>query len=172
MKFPATVLCGCSNINTLIIAWGSTSNANICGRFRCRKKVEKHGPSSWLFDFVTTSVLIHPWNAPFVHFPEMRGCTYSHWFIADYFHSFLAPKGTWFSRCKPTVNVFVISVKDVPTRNGATRLRWKWVDIKMCYAHERVVCFFLRNCAKLNTLFNRPELNKKTVLLQIPSYSH
>jgi len=42
----------------------------------------------------------------------------------------------------------------------------------MCYAHKGVVCFFLRNCAKPNTLFNRPELNKKTVSLHIPSYSH
>jgi len=42
-KFATTVLCRCSNIDTWIIAWGSMSNANICGSFRCSwTKVEKH----------------------------------------------------------------------------------------------------------------------------------
>jgi len=41
-KFATTVLCGCSNTDTWIIAQGSMSNANIYGRFRCSKMVEKH----------------------------------------------------------------------------------------------------------------------------------
>jgi len=41
-KFATTVLCGCNNIETWIIALGSMSNANIYGRFRCNKMVEKH----------------------------------------------------------------------------------------------------------------------------------
>jgi len=41
-KFATTVLCGCSNIDTWIIAQGLMSNANIYGRFRCSKMVEKH----------------------------------------------------------------------------------------------------------------------------------
>jgi len=44
-KFTTTVLCGCSNIDTWIIAQGSMSNANICERFHCSKKVEKHRPN-------------------------------------------------------------------------------------------------------------------------------
>ena len=45
-KFATTLLCGCSNKDTWIIAWGSTSNANICGIFRCSKKIEKHWRTS------------------------------------------------------------------------------------------------------------------------------
>jgi len=41
-KFATTVLCGCSNIGTWIIVLRSMTNANIYGRFRCRKMVEKH----------------------------------------------------------------------------------------------------------------------------------
>jgi len=41
-KFATTVLCGCSNIDTWTIAYGSMSNANVYGRLRCRKMVEKH----------------------------------------------------------------------------------------------------------------------------------
>ena len=41
-KFATTVLYCCSNIDTWIIAQGSMSNAHICERFRCSKKVEKH----------------------------------------------------------------------------------------------------------------------------------
>jgi len=38
-KFAATVLRRCSNIDAWIIAYGSMSNANICGRFPCSKMV-------------------------------------------------------------------------------------------------------------------------------------
>jgi len=41
-KFATTVLCGYSNIDTWIIAQGSMRNANIYGRFRCSKIIEKH----------------------------------------------------------------------------------------------------------------------------------
>jgi len=41
-KFATTVLCGCSNKDTWIIALGSMPNGNIRGSFRWSKKVEKH----------------------------------------------------------------------------------------------------------------------------------
>jgi len=41
-KFPTKVLSGYSSMDTWIIAQGAVSNANICGRFRCSRKVEKH----------------------------------------------------------------------------------------------------------------------------------
>jgi len=39
-EIATTVLCGCSNIDTWIIAQGSMSNVNICWRFHCSKMVE------------------------------------------------------------------------------------------------------------------------------------
>jgi len=40
-KLATTVLCGCCNIDTWIIAQSFMSNANSCGMFHCRKRVEK-----------------------------------------------------------------------------------------------------------------------------------
>jgi len=38
-KFATTVLCGCNNMDNWIIAQVSMSNANICGRPHCQKKL-------------------------------------------------------------------------------------------------------------------------------------
>ena len=50
-KFATTVLCGCSSIDTWIIAQISTSKANICGKSRCSKEVEKFWSKDHQFPF-------------------------------------------------------------------------------------------------------------------------
>jgi len=41
-KCSTTVLCAGGNLESWIIAYGFMSSTNICRRFRCSKKIEKH----------------------------------------------------------------------------------------------------------------------------------